>query len=88
MEGLQNHHILAASALAQTLATPESTLIGAGAGSAYVHVEDYLSIGYADMMDSAMGKGVVTKRTAALAYVKPTAVFPANGLIDSMYTLG
>lgn len=88
MEALQNHHVYAASALAQTLATAESTLVTAQAGNAYVHVEDYLNIGYADMMDSAMGKGVVVKRTAALAYIKPTSVYSPDSLMDTMFTLG
>lgn len=88
VEALQNHHVYAASALAQAVSTPESTMINAHAGSAYVHVEDYLNIGYVDLMDQAMGKGIVTKREAALAYVKPTALITPDSLVDSMFTLG
>lgn len=92
VECLQNHHIHAAAQLAHALATPESTMIGAAAGDAYVHVEDYLTIGYLDMMEAALGKHVqgtsVAKRSAALHYVKPVSLFASDSLISSTFTLG
>lgn len=92
VECLQNHHIHAAAQLAHALATPESTMIGAGAGDAYVHVEDYLSLGYLEMMEAALGKNVqgtaAAKRSAALNYVKPTTLFASDSLVNNTFTLG
>jgi hypothetical protein len=98
MELLQSHHIYAAATLATSLSTVESTLITAAAGSAYVHVEDYLSIGYAELLDSALGVGAATaarketaaaaqqgKREAALAYIKPTGLFAEGSLLRDAF---
>ena len=93
IEGLQQHHLIAAAALAESLKTPESTMITAAAGSAYVHVEDYLNITYADLMDKAVtvrtkeGTTTTGKKEAALAYIKPTTLFEPNSLINNTFGL-
>jgi hypothetical protein len=100
MELLQQHHLYAAAQLAASLATPESTMVTAAAGAAYVHVADYLNIGYADLMDNALalsapkkdatgeviaGSGASGKREAALAYVRPTSLFEEGSTMRACF---
>lgn len=92
MELLQQHHLYAAAQLASSLQTPESTMITAAAGAAYVHVEDHLNVGYADLMDAALavtaskkeGAGA-GKREAALSYVKPTSLFAVGSTASDCF---
>jgi hypothetical protein len=95
LECQQNNFIHSIAALATSVTTPQSTMVGAGAGDAYVVVEDHMALNYIDIMAKEAGvetfgskKQMGKKDVAALAYVPPKTLFTAESLIGANFVIG
>jgi len=105
LETLQQHHWNKASILAAAIKKPESTMVAgaaAAATSAYVHVEDYLNVNYAELIENGgymaereqlvehgnKPKKNHRKLNASMHYVKPSTLLESNSLVGKLFTVG
>ena len=85
---------MSSATAARDRATGTATGGGETGVAAFIHVEDYLETSYASMLEIALaggggdggaGRKKTMKRSAALAYEKPTAAVAEGGLVHSCF---